>query len=71
MHLESKGAKKKMIMSQCEVRKEISLVWINPKNYCKSNNEKEPMTKKIIMAPLTLDQKYKRKRRSLMRLMIP
>ena len=38
MHLESKSVKKNDIAHQHEFRKAISLSWINPKTYCKSNN---------------------------------
>ena len=40
MCFEIKGVRKNNIMSQHTFRKEISLVWVDPKKYWKINNKK-------------------------------
>ena len=58
-------------MSQHEFRKDVSLVRIDPKNYWKSNDKKEPTMKQMIMVPLALHQKEEREERALICLIIP
>ena len=58
-------------MSQYEFRKSIALAQMNPKNFWKISIKKEPTMKQVIMLPLPLDQKGKRKERELAHLIIP
>ena len=63
VYLESKDIKKKNMWSQYEFRKVISLTWIDPNNYWKINDKKDPMMKLIIIKLLIPDKrKHKTKK---------
>ena len=58
------------MMSQYEFRKTITLAWVDPKNYWKSDNEKRTNDEANDNDTITTRSKNKRKRRALARLMI-